>query len=511
MTREEKVKYLLSNPDKLLMKRPFLRGGGDFSPRDRHDGADATTTASMVATLPTIHKNVVSQERFAMELDPQHHEVMFDDNLPSICVKLRSKGGRHGGGVHYQEVNYKRMGIALQERIRQKKTLTQCGNPLQHTLRGSNHSEQDLLNFATIKEAWVDRNQDGMITKAVYTQLGYGDVGLLYYRNEFGEIKSRLLSYADGYVIISHNDDNGERVMECVYYADSNGTRHIDCYDDTNIYHLTDTDGWNDTIPFEPHGFNEIPLVTKRGDVAWNDAQSLIEAFEILYNIYLVIQKRHGWGILYIRGKINETVKKLAGSIVLNDTSLDGNGSAEFKAPPSPQGVLDTLQSIYEQIQINSSCTFILPKDVKTSGDISAVAIMLTQQLDIEGATSRIIEWQNFIDKAMRLFAYGYAQELVQKGENPTAITDFAKLKISTKFKIWRPFSEEGYNQMLATMKNAAILSRKTAVEKNTIVQPDELQRIEQEEEEVRRLQEEQQARTAALAANINTNQANEE
>jgi len=81
----------------------------------------------------------------------------------------------------------------------------------------------------------------------------------------------------------------------------------------------------------------------------------------------------------------------------------------------------------------------------------------------------------------MRLFKEGLAKELVKKGENTNAITEFAKLRISCKFKIWQPFSATEYNNMLISMKQAGILSTKTAIEKNTESTPDEAKRIEEE------------------------------
>ena len=244
----------------------------------------------------------------------------------------------------------------------------------------------------------------------------------------------------------------------------------------------TTGDGWVREAPVE-HGFSEMPLCTKRGNVAWDKAQSLVEIYEIIYNIFFVIQKRNGWGILYIRGNLSETTKKLAGNIILQDKSMDGNGSAEFKAPPSPEGMLNSLEDLFEKIQINSSCTFLLPKDVKSSGDISGLAITLTRDLDLKNAQQGVIEWQNFADKMMRLFKEGLAKELVKNGENPNAVTEFSKLRISCRFKIWQPFSATEYNNMLISMKQAGILSTKTAIEKNTESTPDEAKRIEEESE----------------------------
>lgn len=494
------VEYLLSHPDELLKKKPFFRGSSSFSVDDKIDGEDMLVTGKVRVQTPSINKNAISQSRFPKELDPNSHEVMFDDNLPSVCVKLKDGS--------YYEVKFKRMGIPYQQRIREKQTLCLCGNNTVFTMRGANPAEKDKANFDMIKEYWTDRNMDGWRTKAVYTQKGLGDAGLLFYYNRKGEIRCRLISYEDGYVIISHNDDNGDRLLECIYYSDENNAECIDCYDDTYIYRFRQGEnGWTRTT--EAHGFSEIPFATKRSDVAWNAVQSIIEMYETLYNLFIVIQKRHGWGILYIKGRFKENAQQIAGNIVLNDTSIDGNGSAEFKTPPSPQGVIDTLQSLEEQIQKGSSTTFLLPKDVKSSGDISALAIMLTQSLDIEGANNGVIEWQNFIDKMVRLFVEGLAKELVKKGINKTAKTDFKKLRIGAKLKVWRPFNESEYNQMLTTLKGAGIISKKTAVESNTVSAPDELARIHKELEEAKQeaLAQEQSAAQATQTPQTPTQQ----
>lgn len=478
MRREEKKLYLLRNVQALLQKKPFFRGSDTCSVSDCSDGQSATVTETRTARLPKVKKTFVSQERFLKELDPMSHDVLFDSNLPSICVKLENGG--------YQELKFQRTALAFQEQILASHVIYLCGNPCVLSLRGGSPTDKDKDNYSTIKEYWVDRNMDGWRTKAVHSQLATGDAGLLFYYDYKGRVKCRLLSYEDGYVIISHNDENGDRLLESVYYADSNGVEYIDSYDDKYMYRMRNSeenaaeDGWVREAPVE-HGFSEIPLCTKRGNVAWDKAQSLIEIYEIIYNIFFVIQKRNGWGILYIRGNLSETTKKLAGNIILQDKSMDGNGSAEFKAPPSPEGMLNSLEDLFEKIQINSSCTFLLPKDVKSSGDISGLAITLTRDLDLKNAQQGVIEWQNFADKMMRLFKEGLAKELVKNGENPNAVTEFSKLRISCKFKIWQPFSATEYNNMLISMKQAGILSTKTAIEKNTESTPDEAQRIEEE------------------------------
>ena len=485
-TRQEIINDFMLHPEKMLLKKPFLRGCDSPGINDTSDGVATRTNVAREATLPDISKKIVSQERFAKELDPNCHDVLFDENLPSVCVKLENGG--------YQEIKFKRFGIPFQKAIRKKKSLCICGNKRSHILHDSNPSDKLKKNFADFKWHWENTNQDGIEKRAVDIQKGYGDVGLLVYMNEDNEVKCRLFSYEDGYQIITHKDDNGEPLLDCVYYRTEGGVRHIDAYDKTYHYHFTDVfaqdietkevlTGWS-LESREVHGFSESPLVTKRGDVAWEGGQSLIELFEIIFNLFAVIQKRHGWGILYIKGKFNETMKQIAGSIVLNDTSIDGKGSAEFKTPPTPQNMIDFMQSILDQLEIATGCTFILPKDVKSSGDISGLAIQMTRSLDIEESEDAVIEWQNFASKHSRLFKEGLAKQLVASGENPNAITEFADMKITTSFVTWQPFDENVYNTMLCTLKGAGLISTKTGVEKNTVSAPDEEVRLQNESDE---------------------------
>lgn len=475
----------LNSPAKLMQKEPFKRGG-------RIGNVTVNKTCNIGETreaqLPDFKYDVVTQEQFMRELDPNCHDVMFDDSLPTICVRLKD-------GLY--EVKQQITPVAFQKRIMAKKLLHLTGNRMQFTLNGDEPTEQQKENYAMFLRAWRNRNQDGMKTHMVEKQLCFGDAGLLFYFDYKGRIKSRILSFDDGYVICTHKDDNGDHILESVYYK-KNDVEYIDTYDDENVYRYTRdgnpidentlqegekyVDGWKWHKP-EKHGFEENPLITKRGDVAWNNVQSQCDGYETLYNIFRAIQKRFGWGILYVKGKFKDQGKKIAGNVVLNDTSLDNKGDAKFLTPPNPENMIKTLELMEDNIQKDASCTFILPKDISMSGDITGIAIELTQSMDIEEAERGVIEWQNVAQKMCRLFLYGYAKELVNKGESETAITDFQSLDITAKFKVWRPMNQTEYNNMLIALKSAGILSKQTAVENNTESKPDEMRRLSKDEE----------------------------
>lgn len=486
MKREDIVKSLLSDPEKLLQKEPFFREVSVCNTGQMEKSVQFGAKASV--SLPNIKRYVVDQSQFIKELYPQSHDVVYDDNIPSVCVKV--------GKNSYREVKDVRIPLPYQEVIRDKHVLHLCGNPMDFTLLETNPDEQTLNDFVTFKQYWLKRNMDGLKTDMVHAQKSVGDAGMLFYYDYNGRVKARILKYPD-YTIITHKDDNGDHVLECLYYCDSKGHRYIDCYDDANMYRITDNsdipensdgyvsaNGWIHYPPL-PHGFSENPLITKRGNVAWDNVQTIIDMYETLYNIYYVIEKRHGWGILWIKGKFKDTGKRLAGNVILNSTGINDDADAKYLSAPTGDGTQKMLDSLFDEIQIGAGATILLPKDIKTNGDISGVAIQLTQSRDIETALAGVTEWQNVANKMCRLFKEGISKELVESGQDETAMTRFKeKLHVSAKFKIWKPYSETEYNNMLITLKGAGLLSTQTGVELNTVSKPDEFSRVEKEKKE---------------------------
>lgn len=500
MDYRERIESMLQDPESLIRIKPFVRGS------DNRVASESDVWAQIgdwiKPALPSTKWKVIPQGQFLLELDPNCHKVLFDDNVPTITMKIKDGG--------YVNIEYKKMAVPFQEIIKNKHVLHLCGNKMQFTLIDAKPGEQQRKDFVTFKQYWAARNQDGMRTKMVDAQMSVGSAGLLYYFDRHGQVKSRLLSYMDGFILCPHNDENGDRLMECVYY-ESEGVKYLDCYDDEYVTRFTSGEifdgevdmGWH-RYPSVKHGFSEIPLVTKRGKVAWDNVQNIIEVYEVIYNIFLVVQKRHGWGILYIKGKFNNDGQTIAGAVVLNDTNPEGTGSAEFKQAPTPDGMLQTLELMEETIQKGSGTTFILPKDIRTSGDTSGVAIQITQSLDNEESLRGAIEWQNVADKMCRLFKEGLAKELVSSGQQPTAVTDFQKLHISAYFKEWKPRSDSEYNNMLESLKNSGLISTKTGIQKNTESTPDEEARIAEEREMLK------QEELAQAAVSINKKEVTE-
>lgn len=513
------IQKLLSKPSLLKMKAPFTRGA-DLSSRNERGGGKPTLVqagAKREAVLPRYFKREVAQSKFLAELDENCHDVLFDDNIPSFHIKRKDSGDT-------AEIKTKKVAIPFQKLIKNKQLMHLTANPMQFTLVDQTPTEKQQQSFITFKQYWDLRNQDGMKNRMVDTQLSVGDAGLLYYFDYKGQIKSRILAYPE-YVLCPHNDKNGDRILESVYYVDPDtDTEYIDSYDDTYLYRFSKSpsvgivdedeefEGWTWHEP-EEHGFNEIPLITKRGEVAWNNVQTAIEAYETLYNILAITIRKYGYNMLYVKGKFKDDGRKVAGAMILNDTSLEGKGDAKFLPYPKPDGAIETLNLMKENIQLGSSTTFLLPDDVKTGGDVAGIAIQLVQSLDLELAHQKVIEWQNVADKMVRLFKYGLAKELVDSGKNEFAITDFEELNINAKFKVWKPLNDEAYNLSVAQMKQMGIISLETAIEMNTYSKPDEKARVRKELEEAEHKAQEQmemQAKLKEVSSNNSEKEGNE-
>ena len=502
----QQIDALLAQPENLLKTKPFTRG----MTVAYNDSQTPTIslTGTVTATLPNIRLNTVTQAQFMAELDVNAHKVLFDENIPSFTVKHKNGG--------FVEIEQYRIPIPFQKLILNKQVRHLCVNTINHTLLNTKPTDKQQENFIRFKQAWVEKNMEGAKTAFVRDQKSYGNAALLFFIDSDNKLRTKNINYKDGYIIITHKNAEGKHILECLYYAvtdnDGNTTTYIDCYDDEYMTRFTTStaeggsvteSGWMRHSPVA-HGFSECPLVTKRGEVAWNNGQLEIESYEALYNTVLVIYKKFGHGIIYIKGKVNQNAKKIATNVVLNDTSMDEKADAKVLEMPEPAKAIEMLDAMEQTIMKACGTTFILPKDIKISGDTSGLAVELTQELDMATAQDGVIEWQNVANKLSRLFKEGLAIELVRNCEKgyEKAGTEFNELRIFSEFRVWKPKSEESHNQMLATLYASGNggISRQTFVEKNTVSAPDEMARIQKEHEEKIREEEEQAKKAAELA-----------
>lgn len=449
--------------DEILRKEPFIRevksgiiSGGSISLGD-----------TIKADVPNITGTCISQEQYLMELNPDSHDIHHDENVPSIVAKI--------GKDNYKEIKDVRIALAYQKKIVEKQTLYVCGRDTKFTLCNPSPDKEMKKDYVDIKTTWKNRNYDVARTQCIMNQKSVGDAAVIHYYDKSGKIRPKNVSFMNGYTLLPHYDRYDNLDVFGVLYSKGNN-RILDVYDSLYMtsYKLEANDKeWVQTEKLV-HGFIEVPVSYIRGEVAWDNAQSTIEALEIIYNIYSVIMKRHGWGMLYIKGNVDTKMKKIAGSVILQDNSDNPNSTAEYKAPPTPTGMENLLADLRKQIQIMTGTIFLTPEDVRMSGDISGAAIKMMNSSAYEKAMLDAKLYDTFMDSMVRLFVFGYSNEIKK-------IAQFSRMNIRAELEVWIPQSDTEIVTNLVQLKGSGLISVETGVGVSPYSTPDEEIRIKAE------------------------------
>jgi hypothetical protein len=348
---------------------------------------------------------------------------------------------------------------------------------MKFTLINSVPSDEIRNAFLEIKDEWVTRNMNVYKEQLYKEQKSVGDAAMLFYTDAKGRSRVRILSYRKGYTLIPQYDDNEDLMLFSIYYKSDKKYR-LDVYDEEFLYKYTqiedgDESAWVLTEPI-PHGYSEIPIVYKRGDVAWEKGQVLIDIFELLYNIYMIIEKKVGFPMLYIIGKVDLS-KKNDTAVMLQDKSVDAaNADAKFLNPDEPTGFQNLLTDLFKKIQICTSSVLLTADEIKITADVSGIALKMLRSAVYERAQEDIRDYDEVADRMFMLFKEGVSREL-------GAYTKWKKCKVRAEYDLWIPQSDYELAQRLVTQKQAGVISAETATELSPDAQPDEKSRIDNE------------------------------
>ena len=263
-----------------------------------------------------------------------------------------------------------------------------------------------------------------------------------------------------------------EIARSLVYQVDNNIV--IDTYDSRKHYRIVQNtkngDGsWE--ITTEIHGFSRCPLLTKRGKVAWEYAETSIEMWELMTNIGAIALKRFGTFALAFWGEMDtDSFKRDSSTLIINLSSDTTNGRQDAKVLdfPEPKTMDSYLKTLEEKISLFSSTSFITPKDI-TATNSGGNGIALAMSNDYALATQTAIDWKKFVNDMFYLFQEGLDLET-------NSVDKFAKLKVGAKIVPW---SLETNNTKITNLQmEAKWLSMKTIIEKSPDAAPDEEERI---------------------------------
>lgn len=461
MIRLKNINWYLEDPTRLLMMKPFTRGG---KMKGHGWELDEIPNGSMINTgFCNLDLAPISQDTYITEYKPSLHNILLNKSIPHIKVTIDGNPLNLGMMDMTQTCSFQKL-------IHSAHVRSLTANPLEFNLGKNDSKEGGIPFFEEVKDEWSVRNMDWWLSRAVNTQKMVGNCGLLFsFDSETQKSMVTSLSYEDGYQIISNYDEYGFEIARTMAYQ-VEGKTVIDVYDNTRHYHCVEGDtGWD--IQQELHGYSRCPLLTRRGTVAWEYAESTCEMWELMTNINNIALKRFGTFALVFTGDMDkDSFNRDSSTLIINLSSDTSNGrqSADVLKFPEPTTMNEYLKTLEEKISLFSSTSFITPKDITTTNS-GGNGIALAMSNDYALATQSALDWRKFVNDMVYLH-----QESLDLETNGSQ--KYAKLKIGAKIVPW---SLETNNTKITNLAmEAKWLSMRTIIEKSPDAAPDEEDRI---------------------------------
>lgn len=463
MTREHDIKWYLEEPTRLMLMKPFTRGGRMVA--HGYEGANnkVHSTHVLETGFVNLELNPISQDTYITEYRPDLHHIILNQIIPHIKVVI--DGCPLPDGVMDLTET-----ASFQKLIHSAHVRNLTANNLQFRLYNNRPDDSERKVFGEIKQEWMWREREWDKYMAINTCKQLGNCATLFrFDTDTQRYEVENYSYEDGYQVTSNYDEYGIEIARSLFYQ-VDGKFVIDTYDNKNIYRTKQTaNGW-ETVTAK-HGFSRNPLLTKRGKVAWEYAESSIEIWELMANIQAIALKRFGTFALVFTGDMDtESFKRDSSTLIINLSSDTTNGKQDAKVLdfPEPQTMDKYLKTLEEKISLFSSTSFITPKDITTSNS-GGNGIALAMSNDFAVATQGALDWQKYMNDMVYLHQEGLDLE-----NGGTA--KYAKLRIGAKIIPW---SLETNNTKITNLAmEAPYLSTQTLLEQFPDSMPDEDERV---------------------------------
>lgn len=461
MIREHNIKWFMQAPERLMKMKPFTRGGKMNS--HGYENSEIHNNTMLDTGFANLTLNPISQDTFITEYRPSLHHIIMNRSIPHIKVAIDGCELPMGMLDMTQTASFQKL-------IHSAHVRSLTANQLEFNLSKKNAKDGGIDSFESIKDEWSARDMDWWLAQAINTCKQLGNCGILFsYDKDSGRTIVTSYSYENGYQIVPNYDEYGYEIARSLVYQLDNKIV-IDTYDNTFHYRVTQGEtGWE--IVTEKHGFSRCPLLHKRGQVAWEYAESTIEMWELMTNIQDIALKRFGTFALVFTGEMDaESFKRDSSTLIINLSSdtTQGKQSAEVLKFPEPQTMDGYLKTLEEKISLFSSTSFITPKDITTTNS-GGNGIALAMSNDYALATQSALDWRKFVNDMVYLHQEGL--DLETNGADK-----YAKLHVSAKIVPW---SLETNNTKITNLSmEAKWLSMQTIIEKSPDAAPDETERI---------------------------------
>ena len=479
------------NPRDLLTKKPFTR----VLPDGNYDHGYVWNDVSEI-TIPhdVLRRKIVTQEDFMRELDPAGHIINDKELYPDIWQQ-----NEEDGRWYIQEIP--RYAFSFQQIILIKHLTHLCGNDIQFELSDHEATDEKQEVFNEHRNGWANKNMEVAWYRFVKSVKATGDAAFVGFLDK-GKFGWKVLSFLNGDKLYPHYDlRTGELSTMartyCNYAEDGSITkRYIDVWDDTYYYRFV-ADGDAASILEKAkqvifkifsingykleyqtaHGFDTIPVSYKRDDngPCWTFSQETTQNYEAAFSNLAHSNHDFGLPIMYVKGEGSAELTTNDMSYASKIMILPSDGDIGFlnrqDASNAYKTELDKLEDmIYKQ-------SFAVRTPELKSGDTPGVSLKILYSDAYEKAMNDAHEYDEAIDKIIRIFSWGYGIECEKR-------IPFMNTKIRHYIEPYIHLNITELTQNLNTAVIGGFLSRQTASEKLPYSTPQEWNRIQAEKKE---------------------------
>jgi len=421
---------------------------------------------------------------YQAQYDPKKHDITSTAKRPDKTVVDASGSS--------SLVTVARLPIPFQKKIVALAAAFLCGNPIQLSASPVDKSETDFL--AILKRVWKDNKLDYESKTLAKLMMSETEVAEVWYSeaieegywkgtvNDTTSVKSRLrmkiLAAKFGDSLYPVFNTMGDMIAFGRGYSVSVGDKleeHFDLYSDKSILKMVKTDaGW--AVTPETHVFGKIPVIYYSQDAPeWNDVQEMIDRLEKLISNHADTNDYFVSPMVVVEGEIEGFSKKGEQGKVLE---LKNGAKANYLTwDQSPESLKLEYHNLRSLIFDMTDTPDISIEQMKALGTYSGIALKML----FLGAHLKAADKEEIFGKGIQRRINFIKAALASIN---TAHEKLTSMLIEPKFEYYLPKNHQELVEMLSTATQAKpILSQKSAVALNPLVQNPELE-MEQIEEE---------------------------
>lgn len=449
---------------------------------------ELVTLQSLLGNYEELQKQVVAEK---VSVDIANLQKQYEPTTHDITDKTKRPDKIVTTDQSTSTVLVARLPVAFQKVIVKRAAAFLCGNPIELVATPATDLDKALL--AALKKTWEDNKLDYDSKALASLMMKETEVAELWYTEQVDPIywigtpmegsgfrlRMKIIANEKGdglYPVFNAAGDMIAFGRSYIINVADKKEEHFDLYTDTQIIlGIKGDSGWATTSLANPIG--KIPVIYySQPQVEWSDVQELINRFEVAISNHADTVDYFGSPMVKVKGTVKGFAKKgEQGKVLELEDGADADYLSWDQSPESVKLELNTLRSLIFDLTDTPDISI---EQMKALGTYSGIALKML----FLGAHLKAADKEETFGKSIqrRINYLKSALAIINLKLQPSV-----PLAIKPKFEYYLPKNDTEKIDMLATATgNKPIVSRKTAVALNPLVQDPETEMANLEEED---------------------------